>query len=108
VRMLRLMAGRLDAAQSPAEFFDLAFIGEFLALGYFHQLKNFVQLIDRVFQRFRDFRGVGHGLADGRSVGGAEIGRAAPLPLFGAALLPVLGRLLAALTLWRRFRRMGR
>jgi hypothetical protein len=73
-----LMAGRLDAAQGAAKLFDLALIGEFLALGDFHEFKDFVQLINRVFQGFGNFRGVRHGLTDGRGLGRAEIGRLDP------------------------------
>jgi len=67
------MTRRLDAAQRAAEFFDLAFVGQFLAFGEFHEFEDFVQLINRVLERFGDFGGVQDGLMDGRNIGGTEI-----------------------------------
>ena len=73
---------RLDTAERPAKFFDLPFVGEFLALGHLDQFKDFIQKVKCVLQRFCNFGGVSHGLADGGGLGRAKIGRAAPLPLF--------------------------
>ena len=64
-RRLLLKTWRLDATQRPAQFFDLAFVRQFLAFGEFHQLKDLIELIHRMLQRFRDLRRVQHGLMDG-------------------------------------------
>ena len=69
----RLVARRLDAAERSAQLFNLALIGEFLALGDFDEFQNFVELINRVLERLGDFRGVRHGLADGRGFCRAKI-----------------------------------
>ena len=44
------MARRLDAAQRAAEFFNLAFVGQLLAFGEFHEFEDFVQLVNRVLE----------------------------------------------------------
>jgi hypothetical protein len=62
-----------------------------LPLGQFHQLQNFVQLIQRVPQDFSDFGGMGHCLRDGGGVGGPKIRRPGPRPALGAAVFG-LGR----------------
>jgi hypothetical protein len=64
-RRLLLMAWRLDAAERAAKFVNFALIGKFLALGHLDQFQDFVQLVNRVLERFRNFRGVRHSLADG-------------------------------------------
>jgi hypothetical protein len=63
--LLRLVARRLDSAERTAKFFNLALVGKLLALGDFNQFKNFIELVNHVLERFRNFRGMGHGLADG-------------------------------------------
>jgi hypothetical protein len=93
-RMLLLVAERLDAAERAAKFINLALIGELLALRQFDQFKNFVQLVNHIFERFGNFGGVGHRLGDGRGVRRTKIRRAAPLPLPGRAIF--LAILLAA------------
>ena len=67
------LARRLDAAKRAAKFFDLAFVGEFLAFGDFHEFEHFIEMIRHLFEGIGNFRGVFHGLADGRGVGGPEI-----------------------------------
>jgi len=95
--MLLLMPWWLDATECAAQFVNLAFVRQFLPFGEFDQLKNFVQLIQRMPEVFGDFRGMRHRLADGRDIGGTKICRLGPLPLLGAALLvPLL-----VLMLWR-------
>jgi hypothetical protein len=70
---LRLVARRLDAAERAAEFVNFALVGNFLALGQLDEFENFIQLVNRVLQRFGNFGGVRDGLADGGNVGGAKI-----------------------------------
>ncbi len=84
---LLLEARRLDAAERAAEFFNLAFVGQFLALGKLDQFKNFVQLVNRVLERLGNFRGMGHSLADGRSLRRAKICRLDPGFRLRAAVL---------------------
>ena len=62
---LLLLTRWLDAAQRPAKFFNFPLIGEFLALGNFDQFENLVQQVNGLSQRFDNFRGVRHSLADG-------------------------------------------
>jgi len=71
-KSLRL-AWRLDAAKRAAQFINFAFVREFLALGHFDELKHFVEMINHFFQTVGNFRGMFHGLADGRGVGGTKI-----------------------------------
>jgi hypothetical protein len=87
--LVLLMAWGLDAAEGAAQFFNLALVGQLLALGDFHQFQNFVQAVNHLFERLRNFRGMRHSLADGGSFGGAKIGGLAPLPGLGTALLGV-------------------
>jgi len=68
------LARRLDAAERPAEFVNLAFVREFLTLGYFNQFEHFVNVIHHLLERVGNFRGVLDGLTDGRSLGGFKIG----------------------------------
>ena len=70
---------RLDAAQCPAQFLDLALVRQLLALGQFHQLEDLIELIHRVLQRFRDLRGMQHRLMDGRTFGRPKIRGLRPL-----------------------------
>ncbi len=72
-RLLRLEPGRLNAPQGPPQLVNLAFVGHLLALGQFDQFQNFVQLIEGLPERLRDFRGMRHGLVDGRGLGRAKI-----------------------------------
>jgi hypothetical protein len=74
----RLETRRLDAAQRAAEFVNLAFVGNFLALGQLYKFENFVKLINGVLERFGDLRGVGYSLVDGRSFCRAKIGGLGP------------------------------
>jgi hypothetical protein len=46
----RLMTWRLDAAQGAAQLIDFPLVGQLLALGKLHEFKDFVQLVDRVFE----------------------------------------------------------
>jgi hypothetical protein len=55
----------LQLAQSAAQGFNLAFVGELLPLGEFDQFQNILHLIERLFQRFDDLRHFGYRLADG-------------------------------------------
>ena len=100
-----LMTRRLDAAQRAAEFVNLAFIGQLLALGKFHEFQDFVQLINRVLERFGDLGGVQDGLMDGRNIGGTEISGFDPrfgAGGFGTAFGAILtfGTVLALLPFW--------
>jgi hypothetical protein len=109
-RMLRLMAGRLNAAERAAQFLNLPLIGQFLAFGNLNQFKDFVQLVNRVLERLGNFRCVCHGLADGRRFRRAKISRSRPGLGFGTALLRVsrtLGTLGTPLTFRFRFPRRG-
>ena len=90
-RVLLLLARRLDAAQGAAKFLNLALIGELLPLGDFHQFENFVQLVNRVFQRFGNLGGVSHRLADGRNFGRSKIRGFDPRPGLRATIFG-LGR----------------
>ena len=92
VGLMRRLPWRLDAAQCPAKFFNLALVGEFLTLSNFDQFKNFIQKVNCVLQRFRNFGGMRHRLADGRGFGRAKISRFAPLPGLRTAMF-VLGRM---------------
>ena len=71
-KSLRL-ARRLDASERAAEFFNLAFVGEFLAFGDFDEFEHFVEMVRHLLEGVGNFRGVFDGLADGRCVGGSEI-----------------------------------
>lgn len=86
-RVLRLMARRVDAAERAAKFLNLALIGQFLAFSDFDQFENFIQLINRLLERFRNFSGVRHGLADGRRLRRAKISRFCPRSRLRPALL---------------------
>ncbi len=55
----------LQLAQQPAEGINLAFIGDFLALGKLDQLQSFLHLIERLSQRFDNLRHFADRLADG-------------------------------------------
>lgn len=80
MRRLR-RALRLDAAERAAQFVQLPFIGEFLALGDFDEFKDFVHLVVQFLEGLGDKSGVFHGLRDGRRPGGAEISGLHPLTL---------------------------
>ena len=104
--LLWLMARRLDAPQGAAKFFDFALIGELLAFGNLDQFKDFIQLINRVLQRFGNFCGVRDSLADGRLLGRAKIRGLGPLPLFRTTMFPMRLLFVAVFALgWRRGRR---
>ena len=80
--LLRLFAARrLDATKRAAKLFKLAFVGKLLALGDLDEFQHFVELVNHLFERFGNLRGMGDGLADGRGFGGTEIGGLRPLPL---------------------------
>lgn len=66
-RWLLLAARRLDAAQGATQFFNFTLVGEFLALGHFHQFQHFVEMINHLFQRLGNFRGKCDGLTDSGS-----------------------------------------
>ena len=83
MRRRHFAAGRLDAAQGAAKFIKLPFIGELLPLGHLDEFEHFIQLINHLLERLGNLRGVGNGLADGRSFGGPEIGGLDPLALTG-------------------------
>jgi hypothetical protein len=89
-----LLALRLDAAERAAQFLDLAFVGDLLALGDFNEFEDLVHLVVQFFQRIGDEQGVLDGLADRRGSGGTEIGGFYPLPLRGRN---------AGRRLWRAF-----
>ena len=96
----QLVARRLDAAERAAEFLNLALVGELLALGEFDEFEDFVQLVNRVFERLGDFRGVRDGLADGRGFRRTKIGGFDPrlgalrfrALRFGPTLVPAVAR----------------
>ena len=95
---------RLDAAERAAEFFQLAFVGEFLALGDLDEFQNFIHLIVQLFQRVGDERGVRDGLVNRGGFSRAEISGLDPLALRGSHARGWRGRtLLALLTRFTRF-----
>ena len=99
VALRRLVAARwLNAAQSAAQFFQFAFVHHFLAFGDFDEFEHFVELINHVLQRNRNFRCVFHGLCDGRTFSGAKISWFYPRPWRLALRLG--GPFLPFLTLW--------
>jgi hypothetical protein len=71
-------ARRLDAAERPAKFLNLALVGELLAFGEFDEFENFVELVKRVLERLRDFCRVDHRLVDGRGFRRAKISGPGP------------------------------
>ena len=77
-RRRRLIPGRLNPAQRAAQLFNFTLVRRFLALRNFDEFQNFIELVNHAFQRFGNFRGVGHRLADRGRFGGTEIGRLAP------------------------------
>jgi hypothetical protein len=105
-RRLLLAARRLDAAQGTAQFFQLPFIHDFLPFGHFDEFKHFVELINHVLERNRNFCGMLDGLCNCGTFCGTKIsglyprfwrGRALKLLAlrslfltFGAALLRTL------------------
>jgi hypothetical protein len=116
-----LLALRLDAAERAAQFLDLAFIGDFLPLGNFNELEDFVHLVVQFFQRIGDEQSVFDSLADRRGRSGPEIGRLGPLTLsgrnagwrrlcrtLGAAVFATLFTALFAAFLTTRFTRLFR
>jgi len=72
-RLWLFAARRLNAAQCAAQFFNLAFIGQLLALGDLHEFQHFIQMIQQMLERLGNLRGVFHCLADGGSFGGTKI-----------------------------------
>lgn len=96
-----LAARRLDAAEGAAKFFDLAFIGELLALGDFDKFEDFVEMINHLLERFGNLRGVLNGLGDGRGFGRTKISgldpRLGALGLGTAILTAVVGTTLTKL-----------
>ena len=91
----RFAAGRLDAAQRPAQFVNLALVGQLLALGDLDEFEHFVEVVNHLLERRGHFRGVFNGLADGRGLSGAEIGGLDPRPgplRFRLTLRPAVAR----------------
>jgi hypothetical protein len=70
---LLLATRRLDAAERAAEFFNLALVGELLALGDFDEFEHFVEVVNHLFERLGNFSREFNGLADGGGLGGAKI-----------------------------------
>jgi hypothetical protein len=68
------LARWLDAAERAAEFVNLAFVGELLAFGDLDEFEHFVEMINHLLEAIGNFSGVFHSLANGRGVGGFEIG----------------------------------
>jgi hypothetical protein len=103
---LLLAPRRLDAAESAAEFFNLALVGELLALGDFDEFEHFVEVVNHLLERLGNFSREFNGLADGGGLGGAKIGgfdpRLGPLR-FRAAFGPAFARFVALRLLARRF-----
>jgi hypothetical protein len=102
-RRLLLEARRLDTAERSAKFVNFPFVGQFLAFGQLDQFKNFVQLVNRVLERFRNFRGMSHSLADGRRLRRAKIRWLDPGFRLRAAVLWTRRAFLAFLALWTAF-----
>jgi len=67
------LARWLDTSQCAAQFVNLAFVGELLPLGNLDEFEHFVEMINHLLEAIGNFRGVFHGLTDGRGVGGPEI-----------------------------------
>jgi hypothetical protein len=93
---------RLDAAERAAEFVQLAFISELLALGDFDEFQNFIHLVVQFLQRIGDERGVRNGLVNGGGFGGAKIGGLDPLALRRRHMGTRLRTLLTRFTLFAR------
>jgi len=74
------LAGRLDAAERAAKFIDLPFIGQLLTLGQFNEFQDLIQLVNRMLERFGDFRCVQNRLVDGRACCRSKISGLHPLP----------------------------
>jgi hypothetical protein len=71
---LLLPPRRLDATERAAQFVNLALVGELLALGDLDEFKHLVKVVNHLLERLGDLGGVLDGLADGRGLGGPEIG----------------------------------
>jgi len=69
---LRLARG-LDAAERPTQFFDLAFIGQFLAFGDFNEFQDFIEFVNHLLERLGNASGQLHRMTYGGDVGGAKI-----------------------------------
>lgn len=63
--MRLLLALRLNPAQRTAQFFNLAFISQFLPLSDFHQFKHLIQLVVQFLERLGNKSGVFHRLSNG-------------------------------------------
>ena len=57
----------MNFAQHLAQRLDFAFVGDFLAFSQFDELKHFLHLVERLFERFDDLRHCFNRLADGGS-----------------------------------------
>ena len=91
------MTRGLDAAQRAAEFINLAFIGQLLALGEFDEFEDFIQLVNGVLERFGDLSGVQDGLMDGGNIGGTKISGFDPGLGTGGFRAAVIGAILTFL-----------
>jgi hypothetical protein len=69
----RQLARLLNAPQRAPQFVDFALVGQLLPLRQFDQLEYFVQLVQRMPQRIRDFGGESDRLGYGRGFSGPEI-----------------------------------
>ena len=112
-KSLRL-AWRLDAAERAAQFVNLAFVRELLALGDFDEFQHFVELINHLLERFGNLGGVRNGFADGCGFGGTKVNGLDPLALRGrfrttlrTTVCPaVAGKITLRFTRWPGFGRM--
>jgi hypothetical protein len=73
-RLLLRLARRLDAAEHAAEFVQLAFVRQLLAIGNLDEFENAIKFVGHLLERLGNLRGVLDGLADGRGLGGTKIG----------------------------------
>ena len=71
-RALNLLWRTLEAAKLLAKRLNLAFVGGLLALGFFKEFEEFVQLIQRLAQGGDDLHHFVHGFANGRRLRGLE------------------------------------
>jgi hypothetical protein len=93
-----LVTRGLDAAQGAAEFINLAFVSQFLALGELDEFEDFIQLVNGVLERFGDLGGVQDGLMDGGNIGGTKISGFDPGFGTGGFRAAVIGAILTFLT----------
>jgi hypothetical protein len=72
---LEFLRHTLESPECLAERFDLAFVGGLLALRFFEEFQQFVELFQRVPQRGNDLHDFVDGPAHGRGLGWFEIAR---------------------------------